>query len=141
MRPFDVIVLLNPPFDQMLGWQRAVSRLDLFQHRPGETAIRMTHDEAHRYALRLARTLAESAPQHYILSAQASRRSRIFLDYVRNGRGTTAIGSYSPRVREGFPIAALVTWSRIAAGIRPDAFTMKSPFRARETTRPVRKRR
>jgi bifunctional non-homologous end joining protein LigD len=72
----------------------------------------MTHDEAPRYALRLARTLAESAPQHYILSAQASRRSRIFLDYVRNGRGTTAIGSYSPRVREAFPIAAPVTWSR-----------------------------
>ncbi|MFZ1096192.1 MAG: hypothetical protein WAN75_44395 [Xanthobacteraceae bacterium] len=101
----------------------------------------MTHDEAHRYALRLVRTLAESAPQHYILSAKASRRSRIFLDYVRNGRGSTAIGSYSPRVPEGFSIAAPVTWSRIEAGIRPDAFTMKSPFRARETTKPVRKRR
>jgi DNA primase len=42
----------------------------------------------------------------YILSAQANRRGRIFLDYLRNGRGTTAIGTYSPRVREGFPIAA-----------------------------------
>jgi bifunctional non-homologous end joining protein LigD len=72
----------------------------------------MTHDEAHRYALRLVRALAESAPQHYILSAQASRRSRIFLDYLRNGRGTTAIGTYSPRVREGFPIATLEAFPR-----------------------------
>jgi DNA primase len=73
----------------------------------GLTARRKSqHDEAHRHALRLVHTLAESAPQHYILSAQASRSSRIFLDYVRNGRGSTAIGSYSLRVREGFPIAA-----------------------------------
>lgn len=89
------------------------------------------HDEAHRYALRLVRVLAQRDPDHYILSAQGSRRGRIFLDYLRNGRGTTAIGTYSPRAREGFPIAAPVTWSRIEAGIRPDAFTMKSPLRAR----------
>ncbi len=91
----------------------------------------MLHDEAHRYALRLVKLLAERDPAHYILSAQENRRGRIFLDYLRNGRGTTAIGTYSPRVREGFPIAAPVSWSRIEAGIRPDAFTMKSPFRVR----------
>jgi bifunctional non-homologous end joining protein LigD len=109
----------------------------------GLTAHRKSpHDEARRYALRLVRTLAECAPQHHILSAQASRRSpNFFLDYVRNGRGRTAIGSYSPRVREGVSDRSPVTWSRIEAGIRPDAFTMKSPFRARETTKPVRKRR
>jgi bifunctional non-homologous end joining protein LigD len=100
------------------------------------------HDEAHRYAHRLVRRLAEEDPEHYILSAQGNRRGRIFLDYLRNGRGTTAIGTYSPRAREGFPIAAPVTWPRIEAGIRPDAFTMKSPFRARSdiTSRVVRKR-
>ena len=89
------------------------------------------HDEAHRHALRLVRVLAQRHPDHYILSAQGNRRGRIFLDYLRNGRGTTAIGTYSPRVRADFPIAAPVTWSRIEAGIRRDAFTMKSPFRAR----------
>jgi bifunctional non-homologous end joining protein LigD len=100
------------------------------------------HDEAHRYALRLVRRLADQDAQHYMLSAQGSRRGRIFLDYLRNGRGTTAIGTYSPRVREGFPIAAPVAWSRIEAGVRPDAFTMKRPFRARgeAATRTIRKR-
>jgi len=121
----------------------------LLTHKIVEKALLMAplpkpilHDEAHRYALRLVSILAERDPKHYILSSQGSRRGRIFLDYLRNGRGTTAIGTYSPRVREGFPIAAPVTWPRIEAGIRPDAFTMKSPFRAQSVTasRPVRKR-
>jgi bifunctional non-homologous end joining protein LigD len=89
----------------------------------------LSHDQAHRYARALVGQLSETSPEQYIVSAQASRRGRIFLDYLRNGRGTTAIGTYSPRALNGFPIAAPVTWARIEAGIRPDAFTMKSPFR------------
>lgn len=65
----------------------------------------------------------------------------IFLDYLRNGRGTTAIGTYSPRARAHFPIAAPVTWARVEAGILPDAFTIQHPFRMvaprkRERARP-----
>jgi DNA primase len=99
------------------------------------------HDEAHRYALRLVRRLADDNPRRYALSAQRNRRGRIFLDYLRNGRGTTAIGTYSPRVCEDLPIAVPVTWSRIEAGIRSDAFTINSPLRARSDTasRSVRK--
>jgi bifunctional non-homologous end joining protein LigD len=90
----------------------------------------VSHDEAHRTARRLVSALAARFRDEYILSAQAQRRGRIFLDYLRNGRGTTAIGVYSPRGRERFPIAAPVTWSRVEAGIKPDAFTIRSPFRA-----------
>jgi bifunctional non-homologous end joining protein LigD len=90
----------------------------------------LPHDEAHRIARRLVGQLAARFPDQYILSAQARRRGRIFLDYLRNGRGTTAIGTWSPRARQNFPIAAPVTWARIETGVRPDAFTMQSPFRA-----------
>jgi bifunctional non-homologous end joining protein LigD len=90
------------------------------------------HDQAHRIARGLVSEFAARNPDRYILSAQARRRGRIFLDYLRNGRGTTAIGTYSPRAREGFPIAAPATWARIETGITPDALTMKSPFRAKQ---------
>jgi bifunctional non-homologous end joining protein LigD len=93
----------------------------------------MLHDKAHRVAHQLVSALASRHPDRYLLSAQAKRRDRIFLDYLRNGRGTTAIGTYSPRARQGFPIAAPVTWKRIESGIAPNAFTMDSPFRARST--------
>jgi bifunctional non-homologous end joining protein LigD len=46
---------------------------------------------------------------------------------LRNERGTTAVGTYSPRVREGFPIAAPVTWRDVERGIAADKFTMEKP--------------
>ena len=61
----------------------------------------------------------------------AKRPGRLFIDYLRNGRGTTAVGAYSPRARPGFPIAAPVTWKDVENGIRPDAFRISSPFRKR----------
>jgi bifunctional non-homologous end joining protein LigD len=57
------------------------------------------------------------------------RAERIFIDYLRNGRGTTAIGTLSPRARAGFPVAAPVSWRQVEKGIRPDAFTMERPPR------------
>lgn len=92
---------------------------------------RILHDQAHHIARGLVADFAARKPARYILSAQAKRSGRIFLDYLRNGRGTTAIGTYSPRARERFPIAAPVTWTRIESGIRPDAFTIDNPFRPR----------
>jgi bifunctional non-homologous end joining protein LigD len=86
------------------------------------------HDAARSYARRLAQDLADTRPEDYLLSSKPGARSRrIFLDYLRNGRGSTAAGAWSPRVRPGFPIARPVTWKQIERGIRPDAFTMDAP--------------
>jgi bifunctional non-homologous end joining protein LigD len=66
----------------------------------------------------------------YTTSASLARRpGRLFVDYLRNGRGTTAVGAYSPRAREGLPIAAPVSWTQVEQGIRPDALTIQRPFR------------
>jgi bifunctional non-homologous end joining protein LigD len=91
---------------------------------------KLTHDAAHGYARRLAQRLASTDADRYVTSASLARRpGRLFIDYLRNGRGTTAVGAYSPRVRERFPIAAPATWNQVARGIPPDAFTMSHPFR------------
>jgi bifunctional non-homologous end joining protein LigD len=92
----------------------------------------MMHAAARAYCRRLAPRIERSRPRLYTTSAAPERRSgRIFIDYLRNGRGTTAVGAYSPRVRPGFPIAAPVTWPQLMRGMRPDAFTMASPFKPR----------
>jgi bifunctional non-homologous end joining protein LigD len=91
---------------------------------------KLTHDVAHAHARRLAQQLARTDAERYVTSASLARRpGRLFIDYLRNGRGTTAVGVYSLRVREGFPIAAPVNWKQVAHGIRPDCFTMSHPFR------------
>ncbi|WP_309084158.1 DNA ligase D [Chelativorans sp.] len=84
---------------------------------------KMTHNAVHAYAKRLAQEFA-GTDDRYTTSAQAARRGKLFIDYLRNGRGTTAIGTYSPRARSGFPVAAPVTWRDIDRGMRPDAFTI-----------------
>ena len=78
----------------------------------------------------MAQRLAATNPSRYtISSAPAQRNARIYIDYLRNGRGNTAIGAYSPRGRPGFPIAAPVSWQQVEQGVKPDAFTISHPFR------------
>ncbi|RUW63816.1 DNA ligase D [Mesorhizobium sp. M7A.F.Ca.US.008.03.1.1] len=92
---------------------------------------KLTHDNARLLARSFANRLAEAHPDRYLLSAAPSARTgRIFIDYLRNGRGNTAVGAFSPRARPGFPVAHPVTWSQVEAAIRPDAFTIGRPFRA-----------
>jgi bifunctional non-homologous end joining protein LigD len=84
------------------------------------------HDAARAYAKRMAQRLAATAPDRYTLGAAPERRAgRIFIDYLRNGRGTTAIGAWSPRARAGFSIAVPVSWSQVENGIPPDASSIQ----------------
>ena len=88
--------------------------------------VKITHDAAHICARRFAERLAATQPQYYVTSARlAQRPGRLFIDYLRNGRGTTAIGPYSPRVRQRFPIAAPVTWPEVERGTKTDTFTIE----------------
>lgn len=59
----------------------------------------------------VAERLAESAPGRFVATmAKAKRGGRIFIDYLRNDRSSTAIAPFSPRAREGAPVAWPVEW-------------------------------
>jgi bifunctional non-homologous end joining protein LigD len=57
--------------------------------------------------------------------SKAKRKGRIFLDYLRNRRGATAIVPYSPRARDGAPVAMPVTWKALAKIKSANAYSLK----------------
>ncbi len=83
-------------------------------------------DLAKRFARGFAEALAGSEPDRFVAVASKSRRQgRIFVDYLRNGRGATAVASYSLRARPGAPVAMPLAWSQLGKLARPDAFTIR----------------
>ncbi|MFO7276084.1 MAG: non-homologous end-joining DNA ligase [Pseudomonadota bacterium] len=70
------------------------------------------------YAKGLATSLEHAEPARFTAgSAKVDRPGRIYLDYVRNQRGITAIAPYSTRAKEGAPVALPIAW-RALDGVR-----------------------
>ncbi len=66
------------------------------------------------FAQRFALALAEAEPERFTANlAKAKRQRRIFIDYLRNQRGSTAIMPFSVRAREGAPVAAPIHWEEL----------------------------
>jgi len=70
--------------------------------------------EVKDFAKRFAMALAEAEPERFTADlAKAKRTGRIFVDYLRNQRGATAVMPYSARAREGAPVAAPIGWEEL----------------------------
>jgi len=94
-------------------------------HLTAEIEPVLTHKQLHAYARSLAERLARTKPANYTTTPGAEHRvGKLFIDYFRNGRGASAVGCYSPRVRAGLPIALPTNWTTLERGIQPDAFTL-----------------
>jgi bifunctional non-homologous end joining protein LigD len=66
------------------------------------------------FADRFSRAIAEAEPDMFTANIRkVQRKGRIFLDWLRNQRGATAVMPYSARAREGAPVSAPVTWDEL----------------------------
>jgi bifunctional non-homologous end joining protein LigD len=79
------------------------------------------------FAHAFARWLESDAPDRYIATMSKARRAgKIYVDYLRNERGATAIASYSTRARRGATVATPVRWDELGARLDPQAFDIHS---------------
>lgn len=72
-------------------------------------------DQAKAFAQGFAQAMVELDPLRFVASAAKSRRrGRIFIDWLRNGRGATSVASFSLRARPGAPVAMPLRWEELA---------------------------
>ena len=74
-----------------------------------------------------AETMEREAPELYVASVPKARRTgKILVDWLRNGLGSTAVASFSPRARPGAGVATPLAWREVTAKLDPAAFTLAS---------------
>ncbi len=80
---------------------------------------------AKAFTARIADALAKERPDRYVATmSKRVRHERIFIDYFRNDRGSTAVGAYSTRAFPRATVSTPLAWEELAEGLRSDHFTV-----------------
>jgi bifunctional non-homologous end joining protein LigD len=84
-------------------------------------------ETAKGFARDLCVALERDAPTRFLTKAsKAARKGRIYLDYLRNDRISTAVAVLSPRARPHAPVSMPLTWAQVRADLDPARYTVRS---------------
>jgi bifunctional non-homologous end joining protein LigD len=91
--------------------------------------VERSHDwaEVKGFSKALALAAVKDSPERYTATlAKSARQGKIFIDYLRNDRGSTAVAAYSPRARPGAPVASPVAWTALRRLPGSNAYTVET---------------
>ena len=81
------------------------------------------------FAKRIAQAMEQKWPDRYTSNVRKNRRAnKIFIDWIRNGRGATSIAPYSIRARKGAKVSMPITWQELNT-VAPDEINMAGALR------------
>jgi bifunctional non-homologous end joining protein LigD len=84
------------------------------------------HD-AKAFCRAVADFMVRLAPDRFTATmSKAARKGKIFIDYLRNARGATAVAPYSTRNRPGATVSVPIAWEELTAGLHSDHFTIEN---------------
>ena len=79
-----------------------------------------------KFAHDFADAIVQSSPENYTSTlSKKARVGKIFIDYLRNGKGSTTVAPYSLRAKDTASISMPIDWSLLNEHIKPDAFQVK----------------
>ena len=82
-------------------------------------------DAVKPFAKALADGMAGDSPDRFVsVVTKAKRHGKILIDYLRNGRGSTAVAPYSTRARPGAAVSMPLAWAELGDGLGPAYFTV-----------------
>jgi bifunctional non-homologous end joining protein LigD len=131
-KPDRIVFDLDP--DPALGWDRMIEAASLTRSLLEELGLRSwcktsggkgLHlvvplarqagwDEVKAFAQAAAQHMASTLPDRFSAKMGAqNRRSRIFIDYLRNNRGSSTVVAYSPRARPGMGVSVPLAWDEV----------------------------
>ncbi len=97
---------------------------------------RVEWDHAKAFAHSVALKMEREQPRKYLSTMSKQQRvGRIFVDYLRNGRGATSVAAYSVRAREGAPISMPLAWKDLPGLTSANQFTVNTWMASKDARR------
>jgi bifunctional non-homologous end joining protein LigD len=88
---------------------------------------KVTWKEAKAFAQGICQWMANDDPERFLLNmSKKLRKGKIFLDYLRNDRMSTAVAVLSPRAREGATVSMPLTWAQVRGDLDPKRYTVRT---------------